>query len=148
MSLLYLQIHEEWMETCYGSAYLEQVIIKYKEAKTLNECEDKIKNWSWNSWAYTICGSYRPGLFCKKSVLRNFAKYTGKHLCQSLFFTLLKRRLWYRRFPVNFSKFPRKPLLTEHLRVTTSQSVWLWERLYCRLLFRYFLLSVYLLVST
>ena len=46
MSLLYLQIHEEWMETCYGSAYLEQVIIKYKEAKALNECEDKIKNWS------------------------------------------------------------------------------------------------------
>ena len=46
MSLLYLQIHEEWMETCSGSAYLEQVIIKYKEAKTLNEGEDKIKNWS------------------------------------------------------------------------------------------------------
>ena len=65
----------------------------------------------------------RPEVFCKKSVLRNFAKYTGKHLRQSLRFTLLKRRLWYRRFPVNFSKFLRKPLLTEHLRVTTSQSV-------------------------
>ena len=25
-------------------------------------------------------------LFCKKCVLRNFAKFTGKHLCQSLFF--------------------------------------------------------------
>ena len=25
-------------------------------------------------------------LFCKKCVLRNFAKVTGKHLCQSLFF--------------------------------------------------------------
>ena len=24
--------------------------------------------------------------FCKKVVLRNFAKFTGKHLCQSLFF--------------------------------------------------------------
>ena len=23
---------------------------------------------------------------CKKDVLRNFAKFTGKHLCQSLFF--------------------------------------------------------------
>ena len=24
--------------------------------------------------------------FCKKVVLRNFAKFTGKHLCQSIFF--------------------------------------------------------------
>ena len=27
-----------------------------------------------------------PDVFCKKGVLRNFAKFTGKHLCQSLFF--------------------------------------------------------------
>ena len=42
----------------------------------------------------------RPVVFCEKGVLRNFAKFTGKHLCQSLFFnkvtglrpaTLLKR---------------------------------------------------------
>ena len=25
-------------------------------------------------------------MFCKKGVLRNFAKFTGKHLCQRLFF--------------------------------------------------------------
>ena len=25
-------------------------------------------------------------VFCKKGVLKNFAKFTGKHLCQSLFF--------------------------------------------------------------
>ena len=43
----------------------------------------------------------------------NFVKYTGKHLCQSLFFNkvadlspanLLKKRLWHRCFPVNFAK--------------------------------------------
>ena len=27
-----------------------------------------------------------PDVFCKKGVLRNFTKFTGKHLCQSLFF--------------------------------------------------------------
>ena len=27
-----------------------------------------------------------PEVFCKKGVLRNFAKFTGKHLCQSLSF--------------------------------------------------------------
>ena len=52
----------------------------------------------------------------KKGVLRNFTKFTGKHLCQSLFFskvaglmpaTLLKKRLWHSRFPVNFAKFLR-----------------------------------------
>ena len=30
--------------------------------------------------------------------------------------TLLKKRLWYRCFPMNFSKFLRTPFLTEHLR--------------------------------
>ena len=28
--------------------------------------------------------SSSPEVFCKKGVLRNFAKITGKHLCQSL----------------------------------------------------------------
>ena len=31
--------------------------------------------------------SSRPEVFSKKRVRRNFAKFTGKHLCQSLFFT-------------------------------------------------------------
>ena len=60
--------------------------------------------------------SSRPEVFCKKDVLRNCAKLTGKHLCQSLFFSkslrpaiLLKKSLWHRCFPVNFAKFLRVP---------------------------------------
>ena len=62
--------------------------------------------------------SSRPEVFCKKGVLRNFAKFTGKHLCQSLFFnkvaglrpsTLLKKRLWYRCFPFNFFEIFKNP---------------------------------------
>ena len=30
--------------------------------------------------------SSRSLVFCKKSILRNFTKFTGKYLCQSLFF--------------------------------------------------------------
>ena len=30
--------------------------------------------------------SSRPDVFCKKGDLRNFAKFTEKHLCQSPFF--------------------------------------------------------------
>ena len=32
------------------------------------------------------CRISRPEVFCKKGVLRNFAKFTGKHMCQNLFF--------------------------------------------------------------
>ena len=54
----------------------------------------------------------------RKGVLRNFAKFTGKDLCQGLFFnkatglrpaTLLKKKLWRKCFPVNFVKFLRAP---------------------------------------
>ena len=49
----------------------------------------------------------------KIGALKNIAKFTRKHLCQSLFFskvtglrdtTLSKKRLWHRCFPVNFVK--------------------------------------------
>ena len=73
---------------------------------------------------YFYRGSH-PEVFCKKGVLGNFTKFTGKHLCQGLFFDkvadlgpaiLLKKRLWHRCFPVNFGKFLRTPFLTEHLK--------------------------------
>ena len=35
-------------------------------------------------WIY-LGRSSRPQVFCNKGVLRNIAKLTGKHLCQSLF---------------------------------------------------------------
>ena len=34
---------------------------------------------------YISFGSSCPEVFCKKGVLRNYAKFTGKHLCNSLF---------------------------------------------------------------
>ena len=67
----------------------------------------------------------RPDGFCKKGVLRNLIKFTGKHLCQRLFFnkvaglrppTVLKKSLWHRCFTANFAKFLRTHFFTEHLR--------------------------------
>ena len=64
--------------------------------------------------------SSHRGCSIRKSVLRNFAKFTGKDLCQNLFFkkvtglkpaTLLKKRPWRRCFPVNLSIFLRTPFL-------------------------------------
>ena len=68
----------------------------------------------------TLIEKQSPG-----GVFRNFTKFTGKHLCQSLFFykvaglrpaSLLKKRFWHKCFPVNFVKFLRTPIFTEHLR--------------------------------
>ena len=48
--------------------------------------------------------------FVYKEVLRNFAKFTGKHMCLLRPATLLKKRLRHRCFPVNFPRFLRRPL--------------------------------------
>ena len=75
---------------------------------------------TWISFALTLSRrsrSSRPVAFCKKGVIRNFAKFTGKYLCQSLRpATLLKKSLWHMCFPVNFPKSLRTPFFTEHLR--------------------------------
>ena len=76
----------------------------------------------WGIWLGSKYTSQKqpPEVFCKKGVPINFAKITGKHLCQSLFFNevggvwpaaLFKKRLWHRCFPVDFEKFLRTPFL-------------------------------------
>ena len=58
-------------------------------------------------------------------VLRNFAKFTGKHLCQSLFFnkvaglrpaTLLKKEALAQVFSCEFCEISKNTFFTEHLR--------------------------------
>ena len=55
---------------------------------------------------YFICRNSHPEIFCKKSVLKNFVKFTGKHVCESLFFNI-KSRLYNSCFTVNFFKIFR-----------------------------------------
>ena len=66
----------------------------------------------------------RREVFCKKGVLENFTKFTGKHLCWSLFFNkvaglkpecLLRKILQHRCFPVNLVEFFINTLFREHL---------------------------------
>ena len=80
----------------------------------------------------------------KKSVLRIFTQFTGKHCARASFLikkglrpaTLLKKRLWHRCFPVNFAKILRTPFLQN-----TS------ERLLLYLQFVYFELNSLLYIS-
>ena len=78
----------------------------------------KQENIFWNvSIHLLLLRSNHLEVFCKKGVLWNFAKFTGKQLCQSLFFNKVAgNRLWHKCFTVNFAKFLRTPFLKEHLR--------------------------------
>ena len=64
-----------------------------------------------------------PEMFCKKGVFKNFVKFTGKHLCQSLFFneiaslrpaTLLKQAL-AQVFSSEFCEIFKNTVFTEYL---------------------------------
>ena len=69
-------------------------------------------------WRWTEVVTHRCSV--RKNVLKSFTKFTGKHLCLSLFFgkvavlhpaTLLKKRLQHRCCPVNIATFLRTPFL-------------------------------------
>ena len=77
----------------------------------------------------------RPKVFFKKGVLKNFAKFTRKHLCQSIFFNKVAGAFFF---------------FTEHLRwllliVTLSGSSWNVNSIY-RLHLKYWLRTLYKLV--
>ena len=54
---------------------------------------------------FEIYRSRRPEVFCKKGVLRNFAKFTGKHLCQRLFF--IKKKTLAQVFSCEFCEISK-----------------------------------------
>ena len=79
----------------------------------------------------------QPEVSIQKGVLKNFTKFTGKHLCWSLSFrkvaclrsaTLFKKKKNQHKFfffLVKLSKFLGTPSLTEHPRATASVNYYL-----------------------
>ena len=65
----------------------------------------------------------------KKSVFRNFAKFTGKHLCQSLFFNkvvgqacnFIKKETMEQAFSCEFCEISKNTSFTEDLWTTASE---------------------------
>ena len=121
---------KEKMATKPTAFYFQQTQLSYLEIIFWNSVRSLIAagnklliHFWWNHWSafhdwkrnpntvYTnlhdCSRNSRPEVFCKNGDLRNFAKFTEKHMCQSLFFnkvaalrpaTLSKKRLWHRCF--------------------------------------------------
>ena len=63
-----------------------------------------------------VIRSSRPEVFCEKVVLKIFAKFTGKHLCHSLFSaTLLKKKAQAEVFSCEFCGIFKSTFFTEHV---------------------------------
>ena len=92
-------------------------------------------------------------MFCKSGFLRNFPKFSGKHLCQSLFFNkvagiagnyIKKETL----VPVNFVIFLRAPFLRKHFWWLLLHILRWVATLYKKLSFEWFLWNVTFQKST
>ena len=80
--------------------------------------------------------SSRPEMSCKKSVLKNFGKFTGKHLCQSLFLVKCQAGLQLNQkrnsdtgVSYEFCKIFKSSLFIEHLVHPTSWKFSPWWKL-------------------
>ena len=99
-----------------GGTHTIQTVAKYIWTRHCIIQGTNLSNKNRNSWLFRS-SYWRCSV--KKGVLRNFAKFSGKHLClitlQALGLlrpaTLLKKRLWYSCFSVNFIKFLRTFIL-------------------------------------
>ena len=74
--------------------------------------------------------SSRPEVFCKKAVLRNFTKFTVKHLCKSLFFNkvagglnFIKKVTLPQVFYCEFCEISKKTFLHRTPLVAASQDL-------------------------
>ena len=61
-------------------------------------------------------------MFCKKGALRNFAKFTGKHLCQSLC-NFIKKETLVQVFSCDFCKIFKNTFYSENTSGGCSNSL-------------------------
>ena len=77
----------------------------------------------------TASRSIHPEVFCQKDVLRNFAKFTGKHLCQNHFLNkpfnkpFLKEDIWWLLFCFRKPKPLSAPNMLIYLNISTNRCI-------------------------
>ena len=67
--------------------------------------------------------SSRPEVFCKQGILRNFTKFTGKHLCQTLFFNKVSGLRPAQVFSCEFREIIKNSYFADHLRTAAYDFV-------------------------
>ena len=102
---------QSWLEAEPSAQSLPRYNIQATTAKHCGETDIKAPSSFPILLDFPNLRSSRPELFCKKGVLKHFAKFTGKHLCQSLFFNKVAGLAVGRCFPVSFAQFLRTPFL-------------------------------------
>ena len=90
-----------------------KILINFFEIHFIDTLNILSVNWNFRIEFLRINRNSHQRCSIIKGILRNFARFTGKQLCQSPFWpaTLLKKSLWHKCFPVNFAKFLRTPFL-------------------------------------
>ena len=128
VSIIYKQPSAEgYLETFFRQYFCELLenscsASKKKKKKNVPKIFGKFtKNTCGKSYFSKVASFYRSNhqrCSVKEGVPRKvFAKFTGKHLCQRLYFNkvcrskAVKKRLWHNCFPLNLAKFLRTPLL-------------------------------------
>ena len=106
-----IQANDKWIKTGQSKKRAITIIFFSPQRQYIkNSLNSTLKSKQQTRESYIECRSSQRRCSVKKGALRNFSKFIGKHLCQSLFWaseptTLLKKRLWHRCFPVYFAKF-------------------------------------------
>ena len=105
----------------FGDSYWRE--LKKNSVTTIIHFLQLILIWVWNINETYVRSSHRR-CSVRKGVLRNFVKFTGKHLCQSLFFdkvrglrqacNFIKKRL-AQMFSCKFYEISRNTFSKEHL---------------------------------
>ena len=114
-------INHKTIEFQFELVCAKQTHPNYSVGSDQDKAEIQYDQWSTHKSSHQRCSM-------KKSVLRNFAKLTGKHLCQSLCqrpkaCNFIKKEILIQMFPCEFCKISENTFFREHL--WTTASVWL-----------------------
>ena len=151
-----MKVHAHWNLKPFKKSYIcvtsENLILSDWKVISLS-CNEQVSMvedfvWLWDGeknrllWKCTLlyflhgrCRSSHRRCSIEKGVLKNFAKFTGKYLRQSLFFNkvadlkpaiLLKKKLRHRCFHVKFAKFLRTPFFRTP-PVAASEGISFWK---------------------
>ena len=90
-----------------------------QDSSFLSQEDSKVFNMTWKnfstcntmsftSWVIYLANewSIRQEVFCKRVVLKNFAKFTVKHVCRYLFFKKSFRNRWFLWISLRFQRSP------------------------------------------